>query len=317
MMTAERKPATRSARCMLWRVTFASSLRSALFGSRTASPAVRLSRILLAALVIGVGLDQVVSAIREWPLHDMDTYLAAAGRLRAGAPLYGADVAYSAYWYAPWFAVAWVPFSFLPREVVAIGWSAVLLTATALVCLRLVRLGPSGILLALLLGPSLFAVSAGGNVQSLMLLALLGWPSGRWGPIWVAVAASLKLTPILLVLVYLRRRAWLKLTISLGLTAALVAPALWLGLPGSATGLSSGWGQSLLGTSALLYAGVVGLAAASVLAVPDRFGPLAAATASVLALPRLFVYDSTLLLAGLNVDSRSPADSTGAQRIGP
>jgi hypothetical protein len=298
-------------------VTFASGLQTALFGPLQAPLAVRLSRILLAALLIGVGVDQVVSAVGEWPLHDMDTYLAAAIRLRSGVPLYEADVAYNAYWYAPWFAVAWIPFSYLPREVIAIGWSAVLLAATALLCIRVGRWGPGGILLAMLLGPSLFAVSAGGNVQALMLLGLLGWPSRRWGPAWVAVAASLKLTPILLVLVYVRRGAWVKSGVAIGLTALLVLPGLWLGLLGSASGVASGWGESLLGTSAVLYVAVVLAATAAVLVVPDRFGPLSAATAAVLALPRLFVYDSTLLVAGVDEDTRGPRDAGPGQRIRP
>jgi hypothetical protein len=255
-----------------------------------------LVRIVLSALVIGIGADQVVSAIREWPLHDMDTYLAAAARLRNGEPLYVPGAAYSAYWYAPWFAVLWMPFSYLPRIVVAIGWSTVLLVATAIICLRLGRIGPSGMLLALLMGPTLFAVSAGGNVQALMLLPLLTWPSRPSGPIWVAVAASLKLTPILLVLVYLRERDWLRALLTLALAGVLLAPGLLLGLFRSQVILD--WGASILGISPVLYAAAVGGAAAAVFLVPARFSPLAAATSAVLALPRLFVYDSTLLGVG-------------------
>ena len=69
----------------------------------------------------------------QWPLHDMDVYLAAATRLRTGQPLYiPGDVAVDSFWYAPWYAVAWIPMSFLPRIVVAVGWSAMLLAATAI-----------------------------------------------------------------------------------------------------------------------------------------------------------------------------------------
>lgn len=279
-------------------MTFADALPAALFGSRSASIWLRCVRILLSALLIGVGVDQVVSAIREWPLHDMDTYLAAAVRLRSGEALYAPDVAYNAYWYAPWFAVAWIPLSYLPREAVAVGWSAVLLAATGAICWRMARLGPNGLLLALLLGPSLFAVSAGGNVQSLMLLPLLGWSARRSGPVWVAIAASLKLTPMLFVLVYVRRRQWVHAAIAIGLAAVLVVPGLAMGLLGSSSGVSSGWGDSLLGISPVLFVATIGLAALGIFAVPDRFATLAAATASILALPRLFVYDATLLVAG-------------------
>ena len=284
------------------RVTLAEALPAALFGPRSAPPWIRFARILISALLIGIGADQVVSAIREWPLHDMDVYLAAAGRIRNGEPLYVAGAAYSTYWYAPWFAVLWVPLSYLPRVAVAIGWSAVLLVATAVICVRLGRIGPSGLLLALLVGPTLFAVSAGGNVQALMLLPLLSWPSQRSGPLWVAMAASLKLTPILLVLVYVRGREWWSALLTVALTAVLVVPGLFVGLLGSQGTLD--WGTSILGLSPLLYVVSVGLAAASVFVLPAPIRPLAAATSAVLALPRLFLYDSTLLCVGTLANHR-------------
>jgi Glycosyltransferase family 87 len=295
------------------RVTFISIAQVALFGPRSAPVWMRFTRIFLAALVIGVGVDQVVSAIREWPLHDMDTYLAAASRLRSGAPLYAPDVAYNAYWYAPWFAVAWIPLTYLPRDVVAVAWSAVLLAATALICVRVTRLGPTGFLLALLLGPSLFAVSAGGNVQSLMLLPLLGWPRNRFGPVWVGLAASLKFTPILLGLVFLRRRQWARAGVAAGIAAILLLPGLPMGLLQSPSSISWGWGDSILATSWVLYAAVVGASALAVLVVPGRFAPLASATASVLALPRLFVYDATLLVAGIDGEAERPGDGPASR----
>ena len=294
-------------------MTFGSTAEAALFGPRLAPLWIRLTRIFLAALLIGVGVDQVVSAIRDWPLHDMDTYLAAASRLRSGAPLYAPGVAYNAYWYAPWFAVAWIPLTYLPRELVAVAWSAVLLVAVAIISVRIARLGPSGFLLALLLGPALFAVSAGGNVQALMLLPLIGWPAKRSGPIWVGLAASLKFTPILLALVYLRDREGARAAVTAGIAAILVLPAMPMGLLHASSSIQLGWGDSILATSAVLYALVGGASAAAVFAVPRRFAPLAAATASVLALPRLFVYDATLLLAGLDPDAPRPGNGPASR----
>jgi hypothetical protein len=55
---------------------------------------------------------------------------------------------------------------------------------------------------------------------------------------------------------------------------------------------------SLLGVSPVLYVAVVLAALAATMIVPGRFAALAAAAASVLALPRLFVYDVTLVAAG-------------------
>ena len=295
------------------RVTFVSIAKGALFGPRSAPAWVRFTRIFLAALLIGVGVDQVVSAIREWPLHDMDTYLAAASRLRSGAPLYAPDVAFNAYWYSPWFAVAWVPLTYLPREVVAIAWSAVLLAASAVISVRVARMGPSGFLLALLLGPSLFAVSAGGNVQSLMLLGLIGWPRSRSGPVWVGLAASLKFTPILLGLVYLRRRQWARAGVAALIAAILILPGIPMGLVQSPSSISWGWGDSILATSWALYAAVVGASGLAAFVLPSRFAPLTAATASVLALPRLFVYDATLLVAGIDGEAKRPGDGPASR----
>jgi Glycosyltransferase family 87 len=274
------------------------SLASNLLGSRSAGPLERAARIVVVAVLIAIGVDHVVYAIVQWPLHDMDTYLAAATRLREGLPLYTPGVlAIDSYWYAPWYAVAWIPFSFLPRIVVAAIWSGVLLAATGTVTVMLARMGRSGPMLALLFGPPLFAVSAGGNVQPLMVLSLLWGLNRRSGPIWVGVAASMKYTPILLGLVYLARREWSRAAWTLVLGAGLIAPALALGITNAS--LHSTTQESLLSISLPLYVVAVGAACAVTLLVRSRYATVSAAVAAVLALPRLFVYDVTLIAAGV------------------
>jgi hypothetical protein len=259
---------------------------------------VRAARLIVLAILIGIGVSHVVFAIRDWPLGDMDVYLAAARRLRDGEPLYVAgDVAVNSFWYAPWYAVLWVPLTFLPREIVAVAWSAVLLVATAGIVVLLARNGPFGRVLALLVGPPLVAVSAGGNVQSLMVLALLiGFHRG-WGPVAVAMAASMKFTPILMVAAYVARREWLKAGVAVGGAALLLTPSYLMGI--TRAGVQSEAAPSLLGVSPVLYAAVIGLAVLLALRVPRRHALLAAATAAVLALPRLFVYDVTLVASGV------------------
>lgn len=266
----------------------------------------RLAQLAIVGVLVGIGVNLVVFAIRQWPLGDMDVYVAAAQRLREGEALYvPGDVAVDSYWYAPWYAALWVPLTFLPREVVAVGWSAILLIATAAVSAALWTKGRRGRLLALFVGPALFAVSAGGNVQSLMLLMLLVGFHRSWGPVAVAVAASMKLAPLLLVVAYVARGEWRRAFFSLVLTAILFAPALPMGI------LDGGWrseaAPSLLGVSPILYAVVVLAALGVTFVVPRRHAVLAAATAAVLALPRLFVYDITLVALG-TADSRSDAD---------
>ncbi len=266
----------------------------------------RAARLVVLAVLVGIGISHIVFAIRDWPLHDMDVYLAAATRLRDGHALYvPGDVAVDSFWYAPWYAVAWIPLTWLPRIVVAIGWSAVLLVATATVAWLLARRGGWGVVAALLVGPPLFAVSAGGNVQPLMLLALVAGFHRRWGPLAVAVAASMKFTPILLVAAYIVRREWWKAVASLVLAAVLLVPGLLMGI--TKAGVQSGAAPSLLGVSPLIYVAVVGAALLGVLVVPSRFALLGAAAAAVLALPRLFVYDVTLIAAGAAEDAEAPA----------
>jgi hypothetical protein len=257
------------------------------------------------AVLIGIGISHIVFAIRDWPLHDMDVYLAAATRLRDGQPLYIAgDVAVNSFWYAPWYAVLWIPLTYLPRSVVAIGWSAILVLATAAVGWILARQGRWGLVLAILVVPPLFAVSAGGNIQALMVLTLLLGIQRRWGPVAVAAAASMKFTPILLVAAYIARREWWKATLSLALAVVLLLPGLLMGITGA--GVQSEAAPSLLGISTLLYAAVIIAGLLVTMLVPPRYSVLAAATTAVLALPRLFVYDTTLVAVGAVLPEGTP-----------
>lgn len=264
----------------------------------------RIGRLVALAILIGIGISHVVFAIRDWPLHDMDVYLAAATRLRTGEPLYIAgDVAVNSFWYAPWYAVAWIPFTYLPREAVAIGWSAILVGSTLAVTWLIGRRGGWGLVLALLVGPPLFAVSAGGNIQALMVLALLAGFTRSWGPLAVAAAASMKFTPILLVAAYLARREWRKAAVSLFVAGLLLFPGYPMGI--ATAGVQSGAAPALLGVSPVLYAVVVVVAIGTVAVVPRRYAALTAAAAAVLALPRLFVYDVTLVGIGAAEEDRT------------
>src|SRR5438132_10985738 len=129
------------------------SILTRLLVSRSAPPFERYGRMLLVAVLVAMAVDEIYYGVRDWPLHDMDVYLGAAIRLRTGQPLYiPGDVAVDSFWYAPWFAVAWMPLTFLPRLVVAVLWSAVLLAATAVVTVGLGRIGRNGPMLALLVG---------------------------------------------------------------------------------------------------------------------------------------------------------------------
>ena len=82
--------------------------------------------------------------------------------------------------------------------------------------------------------------AAYGNVQPLLVLALLWGAPRRSGPIWVALAASLKLDPILLVVVYAGRGEWARAAWTLAITAALVLPMLAFDLSGYSRDIGAG-----------------------------------------------------------------------------
>jgi hypothetical protein len=277
-------------------------------------PIWRGARIIVIALLVGVGINHLYWALTDWNLVDMNVYWDAAHRLRAGESLYadGANT-FHAYRYAPWFAAAWVPLTYLPKALVGFVWSAVLLAASAAVLWPLLRIRTTpALLLFVLMLPLLVPMASGGNVQPLMVAALLYGLPRRSGPLWVALAASLKVAPILFVLVYLGRREWTRAAMTMTIAAALLAPALVMGL--SPTTVDAGPVAALPAISPLLYVAVALVASLGALLVSARwptYGPIASATASIIALPRLFLSDVTTLLAGVPIrDAAVNRDST-------
>jgi hypothetical protein len=265
-------------------------------------PLWRGARIVVLALLIGVGINHLYWALTDWNLVDMNVYWDGALRLRAGESLYndGANT-FHAYRYAPWFAAAWVPLTYLPKALVGFAWSAMLLAASAAVLWPLLRIRTTAALLLLaMMLPLLVPMVSGGNVQPLMVAALLYGLPRRSGPLWVGLAASLKVAPILFVLVYEGRREWMKAALTIAIAATLLAPALAMGL--SPTTVDPGPVAALPVISPVVYVVVVlavSLGALIVSAKWPTYGPIASATAAVVALPRLFLSDVTMLLAGL------------------
>lgn len=273
--------------------------------SRGQSGTARAVRIAILAITCGFGIAQIIFAVRDWSLIDMEAYWSAALRVREGAPLYPslpdtttADV----YRYAPWFAYAWVPLTFLPKALVGLAWSAALVAATAAIALAIGRhRTPVALALGGLMIGLLALIDSTGNVHALLVAALLFGVERRSGPIWIALAASLKGVPIMFVLVYGGRGQWRRVAETLGVTLLLVGPMLLSDLsnyPVSAGELS----YSLFDRSFPLWAiAVVALAGVTVVAAARRSAHawLAAATAAVIALPRLWTYDFTFAVVGL------------------
>lgn len=265
----------------------------------------RLPHIIAIATIIGLGTVNLYWAVTVWNLSDAGAYWNAAMRLREGAQLYPAVAnieASDVYRYAPWFAWLTVPFTYLPQQMAGALWSVVLLSASALAVVPVVR-ARAWLQVAFFL-PILVGISAVGNVQPLLVAALMWSVERRSGPLWVGVVTSLKIFPILFVAVYLGRREWSRAAVALAVAAALWAPALLYDLRGYTT--DAGEAASLFALPAV-WAVVIGVELVLALRLArTRFAWLAAATTVVLSLPRLFVYDVTYLMVGAISGQRHP-----------
>jgi glycosyl transferase family 87 len=268
----------------------------------------RLGRTIALAVIIGIGFFNLYEAATHWTLSDAAAYWNAGLRLRDGHPLYAvvanADAS-DVYRYAPWFAWLTVPLTYLPMRIAGALWSAALLGASVLALVPLAR--ARAWVAVVFFAPILVGISAVGNAHPL-LIALLVWTvERRSGPLWIGVAASLKIFPILFALVYLGRAQWGRALASVTVTALLWAPALLYDLRGYST--EPGQAASLVSVP-ILWAVIMGLAIGLTLRLAQRkTGWLAAAVSVVLALPRLFVYDVTYLMVGLPAPSHPASES--------
>jgi hypothetical protein len=270
---------------------------------------VRGARLLAIAIVIGWSVANVIQRVGAWSLSDMDAYWNAALRLRDGGDLYpavtdpgGADV----YRYAAWFAWLWVPLTQLPKSVVAAGWSLVLLVASGAAVLPVLRRPSLAALAAAALLASLLVWSASsGNVQPLLVAMLVHGVERRSGPLWVGVAASLKIVPVLLLLVYLARGQWFRALAGIAITGGLWSTALTQNLSQYPLGTADSPNPLLVG-GPLLYSIVVCVAClAVVVTARGRNAWLTASVAVFLAIPRASLIELSYLAIA------QPAHSTG------
>jgi hypothetical protein len=239
---------------------------------------------------------------------DVTAYLNAAERLREGVTPYAAGAANASdlYRYAPWFAAAWIPATFLPPETVAAGWVGLMIAAALLSTFPLLRHGPTGWAAFAFFAPLQLQGAVFGNVQPLLVLVLLWGAERRSGPLWVALGASLKAVPLALALVYAGRGEWRRAGLAVLLTAVLVVPMLFFDLSGYST--DPGPRQdSLAGVSILLFVPValVTLAATYLLA-RTKYAWASGGLAMVASLPRLLSYEAAFMLVGL---TRPPGGS--------
>ena len=267
----------------------------------------RLPRLLVTALIVGIGISQLVFTLSDWHLRDAGAYWDAAWRLRNDDLLFPplADPeASEVYRYSSWFAWAWVPLTYLPRGVADIAWSTVLLAASAAALVPLAR--QRAWLAVAFFAPILVGISAIGNVHPLIVAALVLGVERRSGPMWIGMAASLKAFPLLFAATYLGRRQWGRVAATLAITAALVAPTLLHDLSHYPAGAGSA-GMLVAWPPVYVVAVAAGILVSVRLATRE-VGWLASATTVALALPRFFVYDVSYLMVGF----ARPSDRVGA-----
>ena len=247
-------------------------------------------------LLIGSGMSPGVKP-------DADAYWQAALRLREGEALYLPISAYAdeidIYRYAPWFAYAWVPLTWLPQEVAYTVWRGLLLAGAVAAGVPLVRTRTAaGFVMALLMVGLLASNNQAANVTPLIVGALaLALPT-RAGPVVVGLAGSLKIFPLLLVAGYVAERRWRDAAVSLG-----VAAVLWLHvLAFGAADYPTGWGGvSFYRLAPVLWPAVAALLLGSLAWLVVRRSPwswLVAGAAIPVVVPRVWIPDAAYVVPG-------------------
>ncbi len=284
---------------------------------------------LFALAVIGglLGLGLVWIHLMSDPIADAHAYYDAASRLNHGLPLYPPDIDPSTnlvYLYPPLLAVVLRPLALLPYEVFALAWEAIVLISFALLVKQLgggrrvwTAIGILGI-------PIGWALSIGQAHVPMTLLLAIGQP---WS---IALAANIKLFPVVIALWWIGRRDY----------ESFVAFLLWAGLIGivqlvlEPTGtiafLQGGvsfaqlgdvrnispfaWWSPLAWSILVLVGALVTVAAAR-----TRWGWAVAVAFGTLAPPRLLLYMLTGLLAAIRQpriagepDPEAPLDTVTA-----
>jgi Glycosyltransferase family 87 len=190
-------------------------------------------------LLFGTMLIRVALIAADWSFGDINAYWLAAERLKHGEPLYLGSLdpdSYRVFRYAPWFAWLWVPLTYLPRTVVEWGWAAILGGASIAILVALLRLRSAAAwALTFLITPWLLSLVQVGNIQPLVVAALAFGISRRSGPVWIGLTASLKFVPLAYALIYVARRQFRRVAMSVALTAVFLAPFLLYDLSGYTT----------------------------------------------------------------------------------
>jgi hypothetical protein len=292
-------------------VAMASAGRLAAFDT----PNVR--RVLAGAAVLGLalGIQTLVLHLSTDPLADVHAYYDAGTRLNAGLPLYDQPATTNDnefYRYPPLLAIVFRPLALLPFEAAAALWEAFLVVCLAVTVGRLGLNRRTLLVLGMLALPTLWSLAVGQAQIVVTLLMAFG------SPVALALAAHLKIFPALAAIWWLGRRdvrsfAWFVAWVAaIGVVQLVLEPAGTLAFP-SSLGLEQVGNvenRSLYAYSPIAWA--VAVVAGTVVAwrlAPTRYGWAAAVALSVLATPRLLIYQLSTLVAALR-EPHSTASAT-------
>lgn len=263
---------------------------------------------LLALAVAALGVAVLIGAVVSQTVRpDAEAYWLAAQRIREGLPLYASPRGDETeiYRYAPWFAYAWVPLTYLGHDLAFAVWRGILLVAILGGLWPLLRRPtPASITLAVLIGGLLISSLPQANATPLMVGALAMALQTRAGPMVLGLAGSLKVFPLVLVAGYVAERRWLHATVAIGISAVLWLHllafdiSLFMQIGGASFYLG---GVSLLDVSVLLWLPVAVVCTFVLLALVVRRSPwswLAASAAIPLAVPRVWLPDAAYVLPG-------------------
>lgn len=272
----------------------------------------RLNLILVGAGFLGllVGVAWLAVGLGD-PFEDVHAYYDAAARLNAGEPLYAQTVSTNEsafYRYPPLLAIAFRPLALLPFPVAAAIWEAIVV-ASLVGLVLLIRPGLRGwSLVGMLALPIAWSVVIGQAQVPVTFLMAIGSP---WA---LALATHLKILPALAAIWWIGRRDWNALarfaagSAGLAIVQLVLEPAGTFAFPSvfnlGTVGEVRNWSPYAI--SPVLWAAllVLGTVAAWRLA-PTRWGWAAAVALSVLATPRLILYQLMTLLAGLRAPVRA------------
>lgn len=267
--------------------------------------------VIFAAAVIGAlaGVGVAWMHVVGDPLADAHAYYDAASRLNAGQPLYPAGIDPSTnriYLYPPLFAIALRPLALLSYEWFALFWELIVIASFVVLVRYLgVRRHSTWLAIGLLGVPIGWALTVAQAHVPMTLLLALGQP---WS---IALAANLKLFPIVIAIWWLGRRDFESFAAFMVWGALLVVAQLLLDFNDTIAFFGS-VGFDQLGevrnispftmSPELWFGGILVGALVTLALARTRWGWAAAVTFATLSPPRLLIY----MLMGLLAAVRQP-----------